>query len=307
MYCVYKPFCLRFLYYGVIDMTGYKNYCLLEELRGMVKVCIILPTYNESMNIEKLLDHIFSEHHIKEYDARSIQMNVLVVDDNSPDKTAEIVKRYQKKNPYVHLLSRKEKQGLGAAYIHGMNHAMDNLGPHILFEMDADLSHHPRYIIPMIEKVKSGADFVIGSRYVKGGSIPNNWGFVRTAISSVANTYSKLMLGLKDVHDCTGGFRAIRTSLLKNIDLMSLNVKGYVFQISLLNQVILLGGDIREVPIAFYDRTDGVSKMRYNDILEVGTVVFMMSLSKRLGRLSGNRSSLALERRSQVEKYLIRY
>jgi dolichol-phosphate mannosyltransferase len=287
-------------------MARYRNYCLLDELRGLIRVCIVLPTYNESMNIENLLDSIYSDYNKKKYYLGDIQMNVLVVDDNSPDKTAAIVSKYQKRNPLVHLLLRKDKEGLGAAYIHGMKYAMDMIQPHIIFEMDADLSHQPKYLLPMIEKIRDGAEFVIGSRYVKGGAIPKHWGIVRTSISGIANFYARSMLGLKDVHDCTGGFRAIRASLLMNINLKSLNVKGYAFQISLLHKANLLGATIEEVPIEFIDRTEGVSKMRYKDIMEVGKVVFMMSLNKRISYWIGNRP-LLMDKRRQVEKYLIRY
>jgi dolichol-phosphate mannosyltransferase len=291
----------------------FRNYCLIDDLGGTVRVSIIIPTYNESLNIKRLLDNIYDENHAKGYEKRDIQMNVLVVDDNSPDGTSEIVKEYQKHNPFVHLLIRQNKEGLGAAYIHGMNHSLSTLRPHILFEMDADLSHNPKYILPMIDKIRAGADFVIGSRYIKGGSIPSNWGVSRKMISRSANVYARLMLGLRSVNDCTGGYRAIRASLLRRIDLDSLNIKGYVFQISLLNQVILTRGDIREVPIAFEDRTNGSSKMKFSDVLELGMVVLRLSVRKNLMRLtqfsnpnSGVSSSFA-NRREQIERNLIRY
>jgi len=289
-------------------VSKFRNYCLIDELGGTIRVSMIIPTYNESLNIKKLLDYIYDKNHVKEYEKRNIQMNVLVVDDNSPDGTSEIVKQYQKVNSLVHLLIRQNKEGLGAAYIHGMNHALATLKPHILFEMDADLSHNPKYIIPMIDKIRTGADFVIGSRYIKGGSIPSNWGFSRKLISGSANFYARLTLGLRNVHDCTGGFRAMRASLLRRIDLNHLNIKGYVFQISLLNEVVLHKGIIRETPIAFEDRTNGSSKMRLNDILELGLVVLRMGARNTFMRISNtNIASSFIDRRKELQRDVIRY
>jgi len=293
--------------------SEFRNYCLVDEMGGAIRVSMIIPTYNESSNIRRLLDRIYDKNHLKGYGKRNIEMNVLVVDDNSPDGTSEIVREYQKNNPQVHLLVRQDKEGLGAAYIHGMNHAMETLHPHILFEMDADLSHNPKYIIPMIDEIRKGADFVIGSRYIKGGSIPDNWGFSRKLISGFANMYARLMLGLRNVHDCTGGFRAIRASFLKRIDLNSLNIKGYVFQISLLNQAVMHKGNVRELPIAFEDRTDGTSKMRASDIMELGMVVLRIGLrnaanilNRNAGRSTGVSSDF-VDSNKDIQRYLIRY
>jgi len=285
-----------------------KNYCLIDDLGGTIRVSMIIPTYNESLNIKKLLDYIYDKDHTREYEKRNIDMNVLVVDDNSPDGTSEVVKEYQKKNSSVNLLVRQNKEGLGAAYIHGMSHALNTLHPHILFEMDADLSHNPKYIVPMIDKIREGADFVIGSRYIKGGSIPDNWGFTRKATSRSANAYARTLLGFRDVHDCTGGYRAIRASFLREIDLNSMNIKGYVFQISLLNQVILHKGNIQEVAIAFEDRTNGTSKMRINDIMEVGMVVLRMAVRNTIMKISNSgMPSPFSDKRMEIQRNLIRY
>jgi hypothetical protein len=143
--------------------------------------------------------------------------------------------------------------------------------------MDANLSYGPKYILPMIQRVREGADFVIGSRYVKGGSIPENWGVKRKLISRGANLYAKTILGIRNVNDCTGGFRAIRTSVLKQIDLGSLKTKGYAFQISLLEEMRRHKVIMSEVPIAFKDKTNGTSKMRMKDILEEGLFVLRAS------------------------------
>ena len=255
---------------------------VLTSDRENCSVCIIIPTYNEAANITRLLDMIYSRERKLHYRELNISMSILVVDDNSPDGTAAAVRGYRKKNTSVNLLLRQNKNGLGAAYIAGMNHAIGSLHPDIIFEMDADLSHDPDYIVPMIREIKKGADFVIGSRYITGGSIPEDWGIQRKIISRAANTYTRTVLGITNVHDCTGGFRAMRASMLEKIDLDSLNVKGYAFQISLLHAVMSNGGVIIEVPIAFHDRTDGKSKMQLNDMVEVGLVVFKMAARRIL-------------------------
>ncbi|HLP79004.1 MAG TPA: polyprenol monophosphomannose synthase [Acidobacteriota bacterium] len=241
-------------------------------------VCIVLPTYNEAKNIRHMLNTIFSTNLRRQYESEHIVLNVLVVDDNSPDGTAQIVRDYQKINPQVHLLFRKEKDGLGAAYIAGMQHAMKLLNPDIIFEMDADHSHDPKHIVEMVQEIQKGSDLVIGSRYVTGGSIPDDWGLNRKLISQAANLYVKTLLGIKQVKDCTGGYRAIRTSKLKEIDFATLKTKGYAFQVSLLEELRRHDAVMSEVPIHFKNRTKGTSKMRLADILEEGKFVFLKSL-----------------------------
>jgi len=258
------------------------NYEDALNINAPVSVCIIIPTYNEASNIPKLLKLIYGKEQEIAYDTENINMNVLVVDDNSPDGTADVVKEFQKDNLNIHILSRSEKNGLGAAYIAGMQHAMKTLKPDIIFEMDGDLSHDPEYILPMIDKVRKGADFVIGSRYIKGGSIPKNWGMKRKLVSKSANFYAKTILGIKGINDCTGGFRAMKTSALEKIDLNSLKTKGYAFQISLLEEMRRNGVIIEEVPIDFKDRTNGASKMRIYDILEEGLFVLKTGLKNAL-------------------------
>jgi dolichol-phosphate mannosyltransferase len=247
--------------------------------KSFLDVCIIVPTYNESGNIVTLLDRIFLNDK-KHSQAQNAQVSVLVVDDNSPDGTAKLVQQYQKKNKRVHLLSRAEKNGLGAAYIAGMTYAMNTLKPDVVFEMDADLSHNPDDVFRLIAGIQQGADFVIGSRYIPGGSIPEEWGLHRKFISKAANIYTKTILSMGDVKDCTGGFRAIRVSALKTIDLSKLSVKGYAFQISLLEAFINKGFVVAEVPIAFNDRTLGSSKMRFKDIAEFGSVVLQLRAAR---------------------------
>ena len=167
-----------------------------------MKIVIIIPTYNEVDNIGRLIDALHREFADLSYD-----MHILVVDDNSPDGTANQVRERMPKCPMVHLITGT-KNGLGAAYIRGMRYALDELGADAVFEMDADFSHKPEDVPRMIAALEGGADFVIGSRYVTGGSIPREWGMPRRLISYVGNIVARYVAGLYRVRDCTAGFRA---------------------------------------------------------------------------------------------------
>lgn len=237
-----------------------------------MKIVIIVPTYNERENIDVLLDALNAEF-------RSIQheMHVLVVDDGSPDGTAKVVLDYMENNPKVHLI-RGMKKGLGNAYIRGMRHAIDSLNADAVFEMDADLSHKPRDVRRMVDLLDQGYDFVIGSRYVKGGTIPNDWGIHRRLNSFYGNFVARYIAGIYHVRDCTAGFRAIRTDLLRQIDLASITAQGYTFQVALLSKAVIHGARIIEIPVDFIDRTKGVSKLGVKDILEFIINVFWIRL-----------------------------
>lgn len=243
-----------------------------------LSVCIIIPTYNEAHNIKKLLNQIFTN---EKSQTGNDSISVLVVDDNSPDGTAEIVQKYMKQNAQVHILSRVQKEGLGAAYIAGMQHAMNNLNPDVIMEMDADFSHDPKSIFDLLARIHEGADFVIGSRYIKGGSIPEDWSMHRRLISKAANNYTKIVLRIPRVKDCSGGFRAIRSSLLRRINLPSLKVKGYGFQVILLEAALRKGAIVRETPINFHERNAGNSKMQLKDMVE-GAVVILQTAIQNL-------------------------
>jgi dolichol-phosphate mannosyltransferase len=249
---------------------------ILPEQPESAAACIIAPTYNESKNISAFLDAVFKSPAGRD---GSTQLQVLVVDDNSPDGTSGIVKDYQKKDPRVHLLVREKKEGLGRAYIAGMKYALENLKPDIVLEMDADLSHNPMYLEAMLAEIRGGKDFVIGSRYVAGGSVPDDWGIRRKLISRMANAYAKTVLGIGEVEDCTGGFRAIRSTVFDKVDLDSLDVKGYAFQISLLYRVLRNNFAMKEVPIAFSDRKLGKSKMRLMDMIELAYAVLLLRIN----------------------------
>ncbi|MEI7867891.1 MAG: glycosyltransferase family 2 protein [Candidatus Methylumidiphilus sp.] len=227
-----------------------------------MKAIIIIPTYNESKNIVRLI-------HALQYrfSGMTHDMHILIVDDNSPDGTAGEVKKLQSRFNNVHLLTG-EKAGLGVAYTRGIAHAMENLGADVVFEMDADFSHKPEDVPRLMAEIDKGADFVIGSRYVPGGGIPKEWGVRRRLNSKFGNIVARYLAGLYHVQDCTAGFRAIRTSILRNIDFSELGVKGYAFQVALLHQALVLKASIIEIPVDFIDRTEGESKLGVKDIIE---------------------------------------
>ncbi len=227
-----------------------------------MKIVIILPTYNEKDNIRLLIPALWEQFaHLKH------EMHVLVVDDHSPDGTADAVRELMATYPNLHLITG-EKEGLGAAYIRGMTYALQELQAEAVMEMDADFSHNPTDVPRLLAAMDEGADFVIGSRYVPGGSIPENWGWLRQAISRWGNIFARYLAGLYRVQDCTAGFRAIRGSLLKRIDFSSLKVQGYAFQIALLNQAMLNQAVIREIPVNFIDRERGATKLGLVDVSE---------------------------------------
>jgi dolichol-phosphate mannosyltransferase len=227
-----------------------------------MKIVVIIPTYNERENIVPLIHALQAEFRKVPHD-----MHILVVDDSSPDGTADLVRQELKQSANIFLLSGT-KQGLGAAYIRGMNHALTDLSADAVMEMDADFSHKPSDVPRLIAALDEGADFVIGSRYVPGGSIPAQWGLRRRLNSKWGNVFARYVAGLWKVRDCTAGFRAVRASLLRKIDLGGLRVQGYAFQIALLNQAILNRAVVAEVPVEFVDRTKGVTKLGLSDIVE---------------------------------------
>jgi dolichol-phosphate mannosyltransferase len=227
-----------------------------------MKVVIILPTYNERGNIAALLASLSGEFRRLQHD-----MHILVVDDNSPDGTADIVRAAMPQMSNLHLITG-EKAGLGAAYIRGMRFALDELSADVVFEMDADFSHDPADVPRLLAALENSADFVIGSRHVKGGSIPAEWSLLRKLNSAGGNWVARYIAGLYGIRDCTAGFRAIRASILRQIDFSALRVKGYAFQVALLHQAVTLGAVVKEVPVHFVDRKQGQSKLGLADITE---------------------------------------
>lgn len=243
-----------------------------------MKTTIVLPTYNEKENIEEFLNAVLAEiKNIKDFD-----INILVVDDYSPDGTAKSVENIIKKDKRVNLLMNNTR-GLGKAYIAGFKYAIKNFDPDILIEMDSDFSHDVTKIKELLTEIKNGADFTIGSRYIKGGSIPDNWALIRKLNSKWGNIFAQIIAGLYTVKDCTSGFRAIKTSILKQIDLDNLNANGYSFQMNILFECAQKGAKLAEIPINFIDRTKGKSKLGFYDILEfiLNSITLRLKLIKK--------------------------
>ena len=227
-----------------------------------MKIVVVIPTYNERANIGLLIEALQEQ-----FTFMAHTMSILVVDDNSPDGTGDCVRSLMQTYDNLYLLTG-DKRGLGAAYIRGMQFAMEKLRAEAVIEMDADFSHQPKDLARLIAGLENGGDFVIGSRYVKGGKIPDNWGRRRKALSKWGNICARYLAGLCKVRDCTAGFRAIRTSVLRQIDFQNLKVQGYAFQIALLNQAMLLKAAILEIPVEFIDRERGATKLGLSDIIE---------------------------------------
>jgi len=220
-----------------------------------VKSLIVIPTYNERDNITALLEAILT---------MAPATDILVIDDNSPDGTGQIVDQIRTRLPQVYVLHREGKLGLGTAYVRGFEYAIDH-NYDIVFEMDADFSHDPQYL-PRFFSAIEGADLVIGSRYIKGGGTPN-WSPLRKFISGGGNTFARAVLGIP-THDCTGGYRCYRTNALRTLDLDLVRAQGYAFQVEMTYIFWKRGFRVREVPIIFEDRRVGKSKMSRKIFIE---------------------------------------
>lgn len=221
-----------------------------------MKAVILLPTYNERENILTLLDAL----HVEAKKISNHDIQYLVVDDTSPDGTDELVKTYKKTHPDTHVIVGK-KEGLGKALLRGMSYAVDQLHADLLLQMDCDLSHDPARIPAFFQAIDEGADFVVGSRYIKGGSIPDNWGFIRKIYSIAANAIVRFSLGYPKVHDWTGGYRAYTKKYYELAKEEMKKYSGYLFQIAFLHIAISNGAHIVEVPFHFSDRKYGKSKI----------------------------------------------
>ncbi|MBI4973946.1 glycosyltransferase [Candidatus Roizmanbacteria bacterium] len=222
----------------------------------MKRASIIIPTYNEEGNIQQLVEQVFDvSSHVPNW-----VVDVVIVDSNSPDGTGKVVESLIQKYPHLHLL-KTEKEGLGKAYMKGFKIAIEKLQPYLLFEMDADLSHDPKLIPAFLEKIEKGADFVIGSRYIKGGSIPADWGLYRKVLSSIGNLIIRFGFMKLSISDWTSGYRAIKVWIVKDAFTHTEKYAGYVFQVALLDRAIAKHARIAEVPLKFIDRKSGISKI----------------------------------------------
>lgn len=238
-----------------------------------MKKLVIIPTYNEKENIEKIISAVF---------ALPCSFDVLVVDDSSPDGTAEIVKKLQTYFPHrLHLTIRKTKDGLGKAYLHGFRWALENDYDYI-FEMDADFSHNPNDL-PQLFEACQNADMAVGSRYSKGVNVVN-WPMSRVLLSYFASKYVRFILGIP-VHDTTAGFVCFSRKTLENIGLEKVKLKGYGFQVEMKFRAYKKGFKIVEVPIIFTDRTQGESKMNGGIIKEAVFGVINLKWKSLIGKL----------------------
>jgi len=236
---------------------------------------VVIPTYNEIENVESIIRAVF---------ALENPFHILIVDDNSPDKTYEKVESLQKEFPsQLFLKVRKKKSGLGTAYVHGFKWALQN-NYDFIFEMDADFSHNPQDLIKLYEACLSGeADMAIGSRYVRGVNVVN-WPLSRVLLSYFASVYVKIITGMK-IHDATAGFICYRREVLEKINLDKIKFVGYAFQIEMKYRTYCKGFKIKEVPIIFTDRTKGQSKMSNSIIKEAVFGVISLRIKKLFNRL----------------------
>lgn len=222
-------------------------------MRGALRALVILPSYNEAENAVPLARDVL---------AQDPALEVLVVDDRSPDGTAARVAEAGREEPRLHLIEREGKLGLGTAYLAGFEYGLARSYSHIL-TMDCDYSHHPRYLAAMLEAARE-TDLVIGSRYVPGGGI-TNWPLRRRILSRFANFYTRVLLRLP-VRDCTAGFRCYAREVLESVDTSNIRSSGYAFLEEMVLRVHRAGFDITEIPIVFEDRTRGASKINHTEI-----------------------------------------
>jgi dolichol-phosphate mannosyltransferase len=240
----------------------------------LYQALVINPTYNEAGNIPRLIPEILAQSN------SDVNFSVLVVDDHSPDGTADEVRKMN--SPRVHLIERPGKMGLGTAYIDGIKYALENHFD-LIIKMDADLSHSPSVLPEFVKKIREGFDVVIGSRYIEGISI-TNWPLYRLALSSAANYYARLVTGLP-VRDATAGFICYRAEVLRQLDLDRIQSRGYSFLIEMKFLCARKGFRLVEIPIIFVERRAGKSKLSYAVAWEACWRVWKLRLLALLGRI----------------------
>lgn len=233
-----------------------------------MKTLILVPTYNERGNVEPLVQEIFRH---------NPDVEILFIDDSSPDRTWELVQKLSHSNPKIHLLKRERKQGLGRAYLAGFDWGIEQ-GFECMVEMDADFSHRPVDLSVILNSFSSDVDFIVGSRYIEGGTTVN-WGLLRKIISRGGSLYARLILGYP-LRDWTGGFNAWKTQTLHRIGLSKVTSNGYSFQIELKYRALRAGCQGLEVPITFEERRVGKSKMSFRIVLEAFYRVWQIRSSK---------------------------
>ncbi len=237
-----------------------------------MRTLVIIPTYNEKENVERIMDAVLKQ---------DASIDILIIDDNSPDGTADIVKGIMKTNNRIRIKERKKKLGLGTAYVLGFKYAIEN-DYDFVFEMDADFSHDPGDISRFMKAIRTN-DLIIGSRYSDGVSVVN-WPIKRLLLSYFANVYAKTVTGVP-VHDLTAGFKCYRVDFLKKIDLNRVKSDGYGFQIEIDVKIYKKGGRVKEIPVIFRDRVDGYSKMNRKIIWEAFWLVWRLRILSTIGKL----------------------
>lgn len=239
-----------------------------------MSVLVVIPTYNEKENLSLLVPQVLE---------LRPDLQILVVDDNSPDGTADVARGFGESTGRVHLLARPGKLGLGSAYVDGFRWALANTDAEFIFEMDADFSHDPKYLPEMIETAEARkVDLVVGSRYIGGGANVVNWPISRLILSYSANVYARIVTGLP-LTDSTGGYKCFRRRVLETIDLSRIRSDGYGFQIEMNFHSWKNGFEIAEVPIVFVDRHSGTSKMNRKIIYEAFWLVWKLRFTALWG------------------------
>ncbi len=251
------------------------------------KALVVVPTYNEADNIEELVDRVLGQ---------PADIEILIVDDNSPDGTAAMVEAIARRDQRVHLLSRPGKMGLGSAYVAGFTYALEKTDVDLVVQMDADFSHDP-VMIPKFMEMARDVDLVLGSRYLNGVTVIN-WPLSRLFLSYGANLYTRIITGLSFM-DATGGFKCWRREVLQSLDLESIRSDGYSFQIETTYVSWRRGFRIREVPIIFADRRVGVSKMNRRIVIEAIFLVWRLAIRHLFCRRPVEREPVPLTIRSR--------
>ncbi len=245
----------------------------------MEKVVIIMPSYNEAKNMGRMIKELFTNEFPK---IKKAEMHLLVVDDNSPDGTGEIVKEAMEKHNNLHLITG-EKEGLGMAYIRGMKYAMKKLNADAVMEMDSDFQHPPAFVAPMVEAYLEGADYAIGSRYIPGGSIPKEWSFFRKAISYFGNLFIRIVLVKPKLHDLTTGFRLTKVKgVLDKVDLDNLmEPHRFAYKVDLLYQSVKNAKKVVEVPLKFAPRKQEKSKFDSKEMIATFKVAIILGIKDK--------------------------
>ncbi len=250
------------------------------------RIVVIIPTYNESGNVERIVGRVRSA---------LPEVHVLIADDNSPDGTGQLADQLAAGDDHVNVMHRLGKEGLGAAYLAGFTWALE-MGYDVVIEMDADGSHQPEQLHFLLEALRD-ADLVLGSRWVQGGSVVN-WPKSREFLSRGGNWYTRVALGMP-LRDATGGFRAFRASTLRALDLDGVGSAGYIFQVDLAYRTVQTGLRVVEVPIEFIEREVGTSKMDSSIVSESLWLVTVWGVRDRMRRISRHRMEKSKAKRDQ--------